>query len=71
METLHEALRQGARIGEVPIVFVERRHGRSKVSLNVLAESLIMPWRVRFRPHVQGLAGRRRRAPDRGARSAS
>ena len=27
METLHEALRQGARIGEVPIVFVERRHG--------------------------------------------
>ena len=39
IETLHEALRRGARIGEVPIVFVER----SKVSLNALAESLIMP----------------------------
>ena len=50
IETLHEALRHGARVGEVPIVFVERRHGHSKVSLNVLAESLIMPWRVRFRP---------------------
>ncbi|MYD88671.1 MAG: glycosyltransferase, partial [Acidobacteria bacterium] len=49
IETLHEALRHGARVGEVPIVFVERRHGHSKVSLNVLAESLIMPWRVRFR----------------------
>ena len=53
IETLHEALRHGARIGEVPIVWVERRHGRSKVSLNVLAESLLMPWRVRFRPHVR------------------
>ena len=53
IETLHEALRRGARIGEVSIVFVERRHGHSKVSLNVLAESLIMPWRVRFRPHVR------------------
>ena len=50
IETLHEAVRRGARVGEVPIVFVERRHGHSKVSLNVLAESLIMPWRVRFRP---------------------
>ncbi len=48
-EPLHEALRHGARIGEVCIVFVERRHGHSKVSLNVLAESLVMPWRVRFR----------------------
>ena len=33
IETLHEAgLRRGARIGEVPIVFVERRHGRSNRS---------------------------------------
>ncbi len=50
IETLHEALRRGARVGEVSIVFVERRQGRSKVSLNVLAESLIVPWQVRFRP---------------------
>ena len=49
IETLHEALRHGARIDEVSIVFVERRHGHSTVSLNVIAESLIMPWRVRFR----------------------
>ena len=53
IETLHEAHRHGARIGEVSIVFVERRNGRSKVSLNVLAESLIMPWRVRFGPRLR------------------
>ena len=47
---LHKALRRGARIGEAPIVFVD---GRSRVSPRVLADSLIMPWRVRFRPHVR------------------
>ena len=50
---LGKALRHGARIGEVPIVFVERRHGHSKVSLNVIAESLVMPWQLHFRPHVR------------------
>ena len=49
IETLHEAVRHGARIGEVPIVFIERRQGHSKVSFDVLAESLFMPWRVRLR----------------------
>ncbi|MCE2540267.1 MAG: polyprenol monophosphomannose synthase [Acidobacteria bacterium] len=58
IETLHEALRHGARVGEVPIVFVERRHGHSKVSLDVLAESLIMPWRVRLRARGRLRTGR-------------
>jgi dolichol-phosphate mannosyltransferase len=45
-EMLHEAARHGCRIGEVPIVFVERRAGASKVSTGVLAESLLTPWRL-------------------------
>ena len=45
---LFEANRTGARIGEVPIIFVERRLGQSKLSSNVLIESLIMPWRLVF-----------------------
>jgi dolichol-phosphate mannosyltransferase len=45
-EMLHEAARRDARIGEVPIVFVERRAGASKVSSSVLAESLFTPWRL-------------------------
>ena len=49
IETLHEAVRNGARIGEVPIIFIERRHGHSKVSVRVLTESLILPWRLRLR----------------------
>ena len=31
---------------EVPIIFVERREGESKLSRGVLVESLIAPWRL-------------------------
>jgi dolichol-phosphate mannosyltransferase len=56
VEMLFEAARRGCRIGEVPIIFVERRQGQSKLSGRVLVESLIVPWRLRFG---------RRRAPAR------
>ena len=49
VEMLFEASRRGCRIGEVPIIFIERRQGQSKVSVRVLAESLIVPWRLVFR----------------------
>jgi dolichol-phosphate mannosyltransferase len=49
VEMLFEASRRGCRIGEVPIIFVERRQGQSKVSSAVLIESLITPWRLVFR----------------------
>lgn len=49
VEMLFEAARTGANIGEVPIIFVERRQGQSKVSTKVLLESLIAPWRLALR----------------------
>jgi dolichol-phosphate mannosyltransferase len=48
-EMLFEAGRRDIRIGEVPIVFVERLEGYSKVSSKVLVESLMTPWRLVFR----------------------
>jgi len=45
---LYEANRRRCRIDEVPIIFVERRQGQSKLSSGVLVESLIMPWRLVF-----------------------
>jgi dolichol-phosphate mannosyltransferase len=47
IETLFNAARLRRRIIEVPITFVERREGASKVSRGVLVESAIMPWRLR------------------------
>jgi dolichol-phosphate mannosyltransferase len=49
VEMLFEAQRASLRIGEVPIIFIERRLGQSKLSSNVLIESLIMPWRLILR----------------------
>lgn len=49
VEMLFEAHRRGCRIGEVPIIFVERRQGQSKLSGSVLIESFITPWRLRLR----------------------
>jgi dolichol-phosphate mannosyltransferase len=46
VEMLFVAAGQGARISEVPITFVERRLGESKLSRAVLAESALMPWRL-------------------------
>jgi dolichol-phosphate mannosyltransferase len=54
VELLFEAARRGARIGEVPIIFVERREGISKMSLGVIVESMLTPWRLQLRR----LAGR-------------
>jgi dolichol-phosphate mannosyltransferase len=49
VETLFEAVRRGATVTEVPIVFVERREGESKLSKGIFFESLLMPWRLRLR----------------------
>jgi dolichol-phosphate mannosyltransferase len=49
VEMLFEANRRGCRIGEVPIIFVERALGHSKVSTPVLLESLVIPWRLMLR----------------------
>jgi dolichol-phosphate mannosyltransferase len=52
VEMLFVASRSGCRIAEVPITFVERREGESKVSRAVLVESAITPWRLIARPRT-------------------
>lgn len=49
VEMLFEADRRGCRIVEVPIIFVERRQGYSKLSGGVILESVITPWRLKLR----------------------
>jgi dolichol-phosphate mannosyltransferase len=60
VEMLFAASRAGCRIAEVPITFVERRLGESKLSSAVLLESAITPWR---------LIANKDRNPPSGARS--
>ena len=46
VEMAYRAYKKGAKIGEVPIVFVERKHGKSKISNKVIFESAIIPWKL-------------------------
>jgi dolichol-phosphate mannosyltransferase len=50
VEMLFVAARRGNRIAEVPITFIERRVGESKVSRAVLLESAVTPWRLIANP---------------------
>jgi dolichol-phosphate mannosyltransferase len=49
VEMVFNAHAAGARIVEVPIVFVERRAGASKLSRRVMLESAVLPWRLLMR----------------------
>jgi dolichol-phosphate mannosyltransferase len=49
VEVTFLAARQGLRIAELPIIFIERRQGASKLSSGILIESLINPWRLVLR----------------------
>jgi dolichol-phosphate mannosyltransferase len=50
VEMTWEAREAGGRIVEVPITFVERRQGSSKLSGHVIGESIVLPWRLAARP---------------------
>lgn len=47
VEMAWEAMVAGGRTVEVPITFVERREGASKMSMSVIAESVLLPWRLK------------------------
>ena len=47
VEVLFVTVQHGYRIVEVPITYVERQQGKSKVSGAVLIESALAPWRLR------------------------
>jgi len=59
-EMLYYAARNGHRITEVPIVFVDRLEGASKMSGRVIRESIYRPWQLSF-----GSLRRRRATPAR------
>ena len=54
------ASRAGARIVEVPIVFVDRRAGQSKMSRRIIAEALYIVLMLRWQELRGRVAGRRR-----------
>ena len=52
VESIYRISEAGLKIAEVPIVFVDRREGKSKISRKVIFESVLMPWKLRLLPRL-------------------
>ena len=50
IELTYRALKRGFTVREVPIVFADRRVGKSKMNRRIVAEALWMVWKIRFDP---------------------
>ncbi|MBL8602626.1 MAG: polyprenol monophosphomannose synthase [Myxococcales bacterium] len=48
IELTYRAIVKGMRVAEVPITFVDRRAGRSKMSRAIFLEAIGMVWKLRF-----------------------
>lgn len=48
VETTFRGLRRGLRIAEIPIVFVDRRAGHSKMSRGIVVEAALRMWSLRL-----------------------
>lgn len=48
IELVYRAMRAGFKLGEVPIMFPDRRVGQSKMSRRIVLEALLTVWRLRF-----------------------
>ncbi len=48
IEMVYRTLRAGFRVGETPIIFPDRRVGKSKMSRRIVIEALVTVWKLRF-----------------------
>jgi dolichol-phosphate mannosyltransferase len=48
IEMSYKAWKRGFRLAEVPIVFLDRRHGTSKMSKHIVYEAFFMLWKLRL-----------------------
>ena len=49
IEMTFKAFKKGFRIIEIPIIFIDRFHGKSKMSKKIVREAVFMVWKLRIR----------------------
>ena len=54
IELTYRSVRRGFSVQEIPITFVDRRVGKSKMSRRIVAEALFMVWKIRFDKRATG-----------------
>jgi dolichol-phosphate mannosyltransferase len=55
IEMSYKAWRKGFRLGEIPIVFLDRNAGTSKMSKHIVYEAFFMLWKLRLRSMLNRL----------------
>ena len=55
IEISYKVWKKGFRIVEIPIIFLDRRSGTSKMSKSIVYEAVFMLWKLRFRSIFQRL----------------
>jgi dolichol-phosphate mannosyltransferase len=53
IEVTHRAHQMGFRVRETPIIFHDRRVGASKMSSRIVAEAMLVVWKIRFSPKAR------------------
>jgi dolichol-phosphate mannosyltransferase len=49
IEMTYKAWKKGFKIGEIPIIFIDRTMGSSKMSKKIVREAIFMVWKLRIR----------------------
>ena len=49
IEMKYRTYRHGYKIEQYPIIFVDRLHGKSKISKNIIWEAIFLVWKLKFR----------------------
>jgi dolichol-phosphate mannosyltransferase len=57
IEMNYRCMEKGFRIGELPIIFIDRHAGSSKMSKKIVREAVIMVWKLKLGSIIRGLFG--------------
>jgi dolichol-phosphate mannosyltransferase len=59
IEMNHRAVETGFTVAEIPIIFIDRHAGSSKMSKKIVREAVVMVWRLRFGSICRRFFGRK------------
>ena len=58
IEMNYRCVERGFRVGEIPIIFIDRHAGSSKMSKKIVREAVLMVWKLKIGSIVKKLTGR-------------
>jgi dolichol-phosphate mannosyltransferase len=55
IEMNYRCVEKGFRVGEIPIIFIDRHSGSSKMSKKIVREAVVMVWKLKLGSVIRGL----------------